>query len=476
MKNNKWFALLSLFFLPYPFSACGEEKSSRYDLTCEYSAESRSLKGTLDFTYYNDTEKEQNVLWFQLYPNAYRADATYSPVSLIHKAAYYDGESYGGIEISSVENCRTYEIGGEDKNILFVTLREPLKRGRTSKISISFTTTLACVEHRLGIAKESVNLGNFYPVLCGYDEGKGFYECVYYSDGDPFYSDNAEYSLSLSLPKAYRLACSGNQERREEGDRAQYLVTGKNMRDIACVLSEKFQMLEKKAGDTVVRYYYYKDENAEQTLSVACRSLEYFSEKFGSYAWDTYTVAETGFCFGGMEYPALSLISDGVEGTARLETVVHETAHQWWYAMVGNNECEHAWMDEGLAEYSTMLFFDDHEEYGVKKEDMENVARNAFHSFCGIYRQLFGEVDVKLDRHLSSFVSEYEYTNIIYGKGSLLFCCVEDAVGKDRVLSSLKKYKTSYSGKNASPDQLISCFPVGAKAIFTSFLDGSAVI
>ena len=66
MKNNKWFALLSLFFLPYPFSACGEEKSSRYDLTCEYSAESRSLKGTLDFTYYNDTKEEQNVLWFQL--------------------------------------------------------------------------------------------------------------------------------------------------------------------------------------------------------------------------------------------------------------------------------------------------------------------------------------------------------------------------------------------------------------------------
>jgi len=32
---------------------------------------------------------------------------------------------------------------------------------------------------------------------------------------------------------------------------------------------------------------------------------------------------------------------------------VHEAGHQFWYAIVGNNEFEHAWMDEGLNTYST---------------------------------------------------------------------------------------------------------------------------
>ena len=32
---------------------------------------------------------------------------------------------------------------------------------------------------------------------------------------------------------------------------------------------------------------------------------------------------------------------------------VHEAGHQFWYGMVGNNEFEHAWLDEGLNTFST---------------------------------------------------------------------------------------------------------------------------
>ena len=31
---------------------------------------------------------------------------------------------------------------------------------------------------------------------------------------------------------------------------------------------------------------------------------------------------------------------------------IHEAGHQWWYGVVGSNEFEHAWMDEGLNTYS----------------------------------------------------------------------------------------------------------------------------
>ncbi len=32
---------------------------------------------------------------------------------------------------------------------------------------------------------------------------------------------------------------------------------------------------------------------------------------------------------------------------------MHEAGHQFWYGLVGNNEFEHAWMDEGLNTFST---------------------------------------------------------------------------------------------------------------------------
>ena len=58
---------------------------------------------------------------------------------------------------------------------------------------------------------------------------------------------------------------------------------------------------------------------------------------------------------GGMEYPTL------LTGGARYfapeilhspETVtVHEAGHQFWYGLVGNNEFEEAWLDEGFNSY-----------------------------------------------------------------------------------------------------------------------------
>jgi aminopeptidase N len=58
-----------------------------------------------------------------------------------------------------------------------------------------------------------------------------------------------------------------------------------------------------------------------------------------------------------MEYPTLFtagtrwLAPDGV--TTPEGVTVHEAGHQFWYGIVGNNEFEHAWMDEGFNTFST---------------------------------------------------------------------------------------------------------------------------
>jgi aminopeptidase N len=37
------------------------------------------------------------------------------------------------------------------------------------------------------------------------------------------------------------------------------------------------------------------------------------------------------------------------------EIAVHETAHQWFYAMVGDSQAEHAWLDEAFATHAEQL-------------------------------------------------------------------------------------------------------------------------
>ena len=61
---------------------------------------------------------------------------------------------------------------------------------------------------------------------------------------------------------------------------------------------------------------------------------------------------------GGMEYPTLftcgTRLFSPLGGGSPEGVTVHEAGHQFWYALVGNNEFEHAWIDEGLNTYSTL--------------------------------------------------------------------------------------------------------------------------
>ena len=58
-----------------------------------------------------------------------------------------------------------------------------------------------------------------------------------------------------------------------------------------------------------------------------------------------------------MEYPTLFTAGTRWLSPAGVTTpegvTVHECGHQFWYAIVGNNEFEDAWLDEGFNTFST---------------------------------------------------------------------------------------------------------------------------
>jgi hypothetical protein len=79
-------------------------------------------------------------------------------------------------------------------------------------------------------------------------------------------------------------------------------------------------------------------------LKSAIASLRRYSALYGAYPWHTYTVAAMGTL--GLEYPTL------VYQPATSDDVAHETAHQWFYSLVGNNQARDPWLDEGLATWA----------------------------------------------------------------------------------------------------------------------------
>lgn len=460
------------------FSGCkSAEKKDAYKIDAEYFPEEGKLKADMSVTVNNTSENALGELKFELYANAYREGAKYKPVSdNFFGACYYDGASYGGIEINSLTGGE-YEICGEDENILSVAMKEPLYPDECATVTMSYTLTLPRAMHRLGIGKNAVNLAHFYPVLCNLTKS-GFQEYVYTCTGDPFVSDSADYEVSMTVPEGYTLVYGGTGESVTQNGKTTYNIVAKNARDMAFVLGKDFRCVTANTNGTAVEYYYQLDGDPEQTLKTAAEALDYFSETFSPYGYERYVLAETDFIFGGMEYSAFSVISNTLHQSERTAAVVHETAHQWWYFKVGSNQAEESWQDEGLAEYSTALFFGAHPDYGVTYEDRIALSERAYRAYFSVYSQL-GGADTRMSRPLTSFAGEYEYRCIAYDKGVVLFDNVRKAAGERKFFSALKRYAKRYDKGQATRADLIACFEdegAPVESLFASFLDGLCVI
>lgn len=443
-------------------NGCDKGKSidrHRYEITAEYSDGVITASETV--YYYNNTESEIAELKFNLYANAFRKDAKYTPVTAEQRPlCYYDGVDYGYISILGVyvsDEEVGFEITGRDENVLKVPLEVSVYPLETVQVTVNFKVKLAKVMARTGICEKTVNIANWYPVLCVYDNG--FVEYEYYSTGDPFYSECSDYSVSLTIDDTFLVASSGVTVSSKRGDnKITYNFEASNVRDFAMVLSKEFDHITVTDGGVEVNYYFYKDSLPEKTVKTAVLAIKTFSKLFGKYPYAKLDVAETRIFAGGMEYPCLAMISDDLNDEEREEVVIHETAHQWWYAAVGNDEVSYAFLDEGLTEYSVILFYENNPEYGKTRTEFIKTAMKSYTTYCSVYEKLFGEKNTSMMRKLYEFSSDYEYVNIAYMKGALMFDFLRQSVGDVAFYKGLKKYYSDYSFKNATPYDLAGVY------------------
>lgn len=469
-----------LVFLSLGVVSCADNsaKITSYEITCELT--DNILKGRETVNFYNDSETEFSELKFNLFSNAYRENAEYSPVNRAYEyLAYKNGKNYGGITVNSVESAGEaldFSVGGIDRNVLTVSLKESVLPNDSITVSIDYQIIIADVVARLGINDCTINLAEFYPILCGKDKD-GFYECVYYSTGDPYFSECADYDVEFTADEKYTVAHAGETLSSKTLDgRTTYRFHLSTARSFCMVLSDKFETLSGSVGNITVNYYYYDDETPIKSLEYALKALKTFGDLYGEYPYSVFSVVETPFVQGGMEFPTIVMISDSVGKESYGEVIVHETAHQWWQTAVGNNEIEYGFLDEGLAEYSTVLFYENNPEYNFTREDLMRISNATYKTFCTVYDRLFGERNTVMARSLKDFTSEYEYVNLAYVKSCIMYDELRKAIGDKAFFGGLKKYYSENKFKIATPYDLKSAFGGVAESFIEGFLSGKAVL
>ncbi|MHB1393901.1 MAG: M1 family metallopeptidase [Clostridia bacterium] len=443
---------------------------NQYVIDAVLDPATKTLTAEQQVTYVNNDSVELTELYFHIYTNAFKKKETAPFLFDDFSRAYSRGFEPGYSEIASVElsngqnkKALEYSLQGEGETILKVKLPEPLQANKSITLGLKYKVIIPPAGERFGYGEANINMGNWYPVAAVYD-ADGWNLDKYYSVGDPFYSDASDYSIIIKAPKVYTIAASGPiTEEKAEGEYKSWKFDAKNMRDFAFIASDKFQVAEDKAGDTMVKSYYYKghEKKGKEALEYGKRSIEVFNSSFGKYPYPTYSVVETEFP-SGMEYPGLVYINaryydNDYTGDNLLYTTVHETAHQWWYGVVGNDQIDEAWLDEGFATYSEGVFTE--KEYGRGNGDMyyaylEESAKE------DIAAKVYDIILKPLDR----YANWGDYGPAVYTGGAALLSEIRRQVGDEVFFGIMQTYYKEYSFKNATTEDFLRvCEQVSGK-------------
>ena len=128
--------------------------------------------------------------------------------------------------------------------------------------------------------------------------------------------------------------------------------------------------------------------------------------------------------------------------------VVHEVAHQWWYSVVGNDQVDDPWLDEALANYSTMLYYQ-----MVHDADTANAAIDEH-----INRRYEAYVTAHGDGIVGGSTRDYtraSYYPLVYAKGSLFFEDLRSLMGDDAFFQGLESYYREHKYGVATTEGLI---------------------
>ena len=446
-----------------------------------------TIDGTQQVDYKNTSSQILNEVYFHLYPNSFSEEAINKPVSKLYETkAYPNGKSYGNIDIKDVkvkdDEC-SFALENTDHDLLKVTLNAPLYPNDFVKIDMKYCIKIPNVLHRFGYNDNTINLGNIYPIASVFD-GENWDKNPYSSNGDPFYSCLANYNVCITYPNTLTLAHTGNengfQQDTEKATKTTQICADA-VRDFAMVLSKKFEKLSATIDDITLNYFYYNDTQSQNSLTTCQKALTTFSKVFGKYPYKTMNIVETGFIYGGMEYPNLVMISDALDKyDDYTTTMVHEIGHQWWYGVVGNDEYSCGWLDESLTEYSVVIFYENNPEYEIKRDVCIKNAITSYTLFVDVFKDVFKQVDTSMNRKLNEYNTEPEYVYASYVRGMIMFDDIRNIIGDRLFFKSLKNYYKNFAGQNATPDNLIDTFERTSnkklRPIFMSYIDGSAII
>ena len=291
----------------------------------------------------------------------------------------------------------------------------------------------------------------------------------------PFWNEAGRFSAAITLPDSERLACSAAVASTEQLPGGWQRVTTKQFtgRDFAIVSSAQFNehhatatLPSGKVVDVKCLALGRHDFYARELANIAAAAIPVYSQWFGDFPYEQFTIVESFFGWNGNECSGMVLIDERVFDFPTFAhgyveyLMSHETCHQWFYNLVGSNGYSETFMDEGAATYFTHRMLDARRGKNNRLLNwpdgfdwMPNIGRENYRnaSITGAIRRR----DIPAAAgDLPAFGHLYGLFSGAYDRGSRIFGLIESRMGETAFFDFMQGLVKKYSFRVLSAKQL----------------------
>lgn len=402
-------------------------------------------------------------------------NTTGEPLGELPFRLYANGAHHNrnAIEITSVSvegNETLWEMSVAD-SVATIPMDGELMPDEVVVIEMTFTLAVPVDEaSHYGLLNHSSNndttvLAHWYPVLAGRDPDTGWMLKPSSQFGDPIFTDAGMYDVTITAPTGVTLITSGVEtDRASEGDVEMMTFSAKPSRDFVIVMSGSLVAESTTMDGTEITSWFLPQhqQGGEAVLEWTANAIEVFNPLLGEYPWlELHAIEAVVYNAAAVELPQMFIMGSSFYGASDIDrpvtyfefTVAHEVVHMWFYSIVGNNQYDAAYIDEGLTNYlSGDIYF--REVYG---ESTGDAAHQTF-LYRPFQRMIEGNADVIVDHPTDDFPTSSAYASAVYTKAPMGFHAIHMAMGDDTFFAGLRAYIEEFAWRVATPTDLEAAF------------------
>jgi hypothetical protein len=459
------------------------QNNGRYEINITAAPPDRTIRGTEDITYFNNSPDTLKTLVFRLTVNIHK------PGAVRMGTANPDYLSSGVTIDNYAENGQpaAWRNSPRDGSWKQVRLRKPLLPHDSIQLTLAWHYELSLESGREGMIDSTTYfLAYCYPRVAVYDDYAGW-DKIDFNDMQEFYNDFNDYTLHVKAPANYVVWATGDLQNPDAvlapayakklansmtsddiiniaapQDIAEGKVTRQNtsntwtwkanhITDVACALSNHFVwdassvIVDNATGrrSSVQSAYNDTAKDFHRMVEFGRHSLDWLSHNYPGvpYPFPKTTIVQG---YADMEYPMM--VNDGATPDAIFSRFVaeHEIAHSWFPFYMGINESRFAYMDEGWATTFELLI--GRSDLGKEKaEDFYKEFRVNYYTYDPSFTE-----DLPIITPTDALTGS-AYGNNAYGKPSLAYLAVKDLLGDELFQKCLHTYMLRWHGKHPIP-------------------------